>query len=245
MEERDTFSWGFALHPYPLSERFSAISSGTDHTCAIRKDDEGVVCWGSGEYGQSSPPNGERFIGLESESEPEDRTAPDVPLVTITSGDEHACGLDGDGVAHRWGNNEYGRSTPPAGERFLSLDSGEEHTCGLRLDRSVVCWGVDDYGQASPPEDAGPFTSVSNGGWLTCALRQGGGAVCWGERSQGRRVYLGGERFTSLAVGSVMPAACTKTAVHCVGELACGMRPHRPTMRLLKPSAAATPARAP
>ena len=45
--------------------RFTAISSGSNHTCALR-DDSSPVCWGSDEHGQASPPKSEHFTAISS-----------------------------------------------------------------------------------------------------------------------------------------------------------------------------------
>ena len=62
----------------PTGERFTALSSGARHTCALR-DDGTAVCWGQNDEGQASPPAEERFTA-------------------ISSGAEHTCGLRMDGT---------------------------------------------------------------------------------------------------------------------------------------------------
>ena len=108
---------------------------GSDHTCALRADGS-PVCWGNSDYGQATPPEGERFA-------------------TVSSGANHTCALRADGAAVCWGaalGDKYtsygyttvvgwGQSEPPEGERFSSISSGASHTCGLRLDGTVLCWG--------------------------------------------------------------------------------------------------------
>ena len=162
------FCWGHIPLHHPISQRFSDISVGGEHICAIRKNNAAIVCWGDDEHGQASPPGGERFIG--PEIYPEELSSPSAPFISISSGEEHACGLDEDRAIHCWGNNDYFRASPPLGEGFLEVNAGAKHTCALRKDRSVVCWGVDDHGQASPPEGK-DFVSLSSGGEITCALR--------------------------------------------------------------------------
>ena len=50
--------------------QFASISSGYFHTCAIGVDEVSLVCWGSDDYGQSSPPGGERLERPEPVGEP-------------------------------------------------------------------------------------------------------------------------------------------------------------------------------
>ena len=50
--------------------QFASISSGVYHTCAIEEERRTIVCWGDDDYGQSSPPNGERLEGPEPAPDP-------------------------------------------------------------------------------------------------------------------------------------------------------------------------------
>ena len=67
----------------PAGERFVAISSGTNHICALRHDGS-PVCWGDDEFEKASPPDGERFS-------------------SISSGGSHTCALRASGSAVCWG----------------------------------------------------------------------------------------------------------------------------------------------
>ena len=168
--------------PVPPLPFLTTLSSGWSHTCALRPDGS-PVCWGSNNYGQASPPSGERFAA-------------------ISSGWYHTCALQPDGSPVCWGRNMHGEASPPENERFAAISSGSSHTCALRHDGTPVCWGYNRRGQASPPE-GGRFTSISSGGDHTCALRPDGAAVCWGgSNDYGQEVSPpGGERFTSISSG--------------------------------------------
>jgi alpha-tubulin suppressor-like RCC1 family protein len=39
-----------------------------------------------------------------------------------------------------WGDNKYGKATPPTGV-FASVTAGDEYTCALNRDRVLYCWG--------------------------------------------------------------------------------------------------------
>ncbi len=71
---------------------FISVSSGWRHACGLR-DDGSAICWGD-DYGEATPPEGEKFIAL-------------------SSGGRHTCGLQEDGVIVCWGSNSHGQSHPP------------------------------------------------------------------------------------------------------------------------------------
>ncbi|MCY4112294.1 MAG: hypothetical protein OXF96_10195, partial [Chloroflexi bacterium] len=189
--------WGW-VDPPPERQKFTAISSGREHTCGIRRDDGALVCWGSDEKTQTYAPRGAHSPA--PEETPPNTTGPDVSLASIISGGVHVCGLDASGTAWCWGDDGYGRSSPPVGQKFTSVSSGWAHTCGVRLDGAIACWGDDDFGQAAPPAGGG-FVAVSSGSNHTCALRSDGAAVCWGSDRVDQTSVPEGERFTAISSG--------------------------------------------
>ena len=169
---------------WQFQERFTAISSGEWHTCALRPDG-GPLCWGANRYGQASPPEDERFGA-------------------ISSGGSHTCALRFNGAPVCWGWDASGRTTPPANERFEAISSGESHTCALRFDGAPVCWGRDDSRQSSPP-DGERFTAISSGGHHACGRREDGSLICWG--SIGVWAPLARSQWASISIGDAHECA--------------------------------------
>lgn len=125
-----------------------SLEAGAAYTCGLRAGDgAGPVawCWGDNSYGQ---------LGDGTDT---NRTTP-VPVVgaagwaSLTTGDEHTCGVRADGSAHCWGR---GHTAVPAGvgggDGWLTLHAGVAHACGLRdhggSPESAWCFGENYYGQ--------------------------------------------------------------------------------------------------
>lgn len=80
-----------------------------------------VVCWGSDEQGQASPPYGIRFK-------------------FIASVVDRACGIRMDDAAACWGRDNHGPSSAPSG-RFSAIVIEQHHTCCVRADGAVIFLG--------------------------------------------------------------------------------------------------------
>ena len=214
--------------PEPIPNvRFVAISSGENHTCALREDGA-AVCWGFDDQGEASPPEGERFGAIDS-------------------GALHSCGLREDGSVSCWGVGNYADAYPEH-ERFVSIDVGFLRSCGIREDGVTVCWtsvygtpetleyryssvsvsngayffgcgliedgspvcldlGLDGEVMDPPVEDDERFASISSGLAHVCALRDDGTLVCWGADESGQASPPQGEEFASISSGRVHTCA--------------------------------------
>ena len=137
---------------------------------------------------------------------------------SISSGHEHVCALDSDGIAVCWGSNGELFAGPPhgevsilapSGERFVAVSSGSFYSCGLKPDGTPICWGRDSDGRTTPPAGE-KFVSISSGGQHTCALRQDGTAACWGWNSEGQASPPLNERFASISSGGLLTCALRK-----------------------------------
>ena len=94
----------------------------------------------------------------------------------VSTGVEHACGVDTDGKAWCWGANEFGElGIPPedspfpcssrpcslspvavsGGLRFQHVVAGGQFTCGITTGDEVFCWGRNDIGQLGTGSSAG------------------------------------------------------------------------------------------
>ena len=173
-------------HPAPTGTdsvagpRYSAVSAGDFHTCALRIDGT-LACWGSHDGGtrRPSPPAGK--------------------FTQVSAGHAHTCGLRADGTVACWGANYAGQTSAPAG-RFTQVSAGGDNTCGLRIDGTVACWGSNSSGQPSPP--AGRFTQVSAASFDMCGLRTDSTVVCWRNGNSGSVSDAPAGKFTQMSAGT-------------------------------------------
>ena len=177
----------------PPCDTFSALDSGHQHSCAIRRNGT-AACWGAHLGGQTEPPNG--------------------ILKIISAGTLHTCGLRTDNTITCWGVNWYGQADAPTGQ-FTSVSAGSDHTCGLRTNQTITCWGSNLNGQTDAPD--GQFTSVSAGSNYTCGLRTNQTITCWGANDLGQTSATKG-RFTSVRAGWLHACALrTDNTITCWG----------------------------
>ena len=216
--------------PLVVGSRFSPISVGKHHSCALRETGA-IECWINND-GQASPPSG-RFsavsVGLEDhtcglretgavECWINDHGQTDAPtgrFSAVSAGWYHTCGLRESGAVECWGRNNYGETDAPAG-RFSAVSAGGYHTCGLLDSGTIECWGGNGEGQTDAP--AGRFSAVS-AGWLhTCGLRETGAVECWGYNDAGQTDAPAG-RFSAVSAGGWHTCGLRETgAIECWGD---------------------------
>lgn len=141
--------------------RFTEISAGEAHTCALSTRGE-AFCWGSstlGQLGTEQPLEACVFghVGMPCTSRP-------VPVAgarryrTISARGSHTCAVALDGAGYCWGeggSGELGQGViereHPYGERrtpvkvlgdvrFARIDAWG--VCGLSVERALYCWGI-------------------------------------------------------------------------------------------------------
>jgi alpha-tubulin suppressor-like RCC1 family protein len=185
------------------------LASGKFHSCVVRSDGD-VYCWGVNSNGQLGTGSASSYSG------PVLASQLTKPMVQITVGDAHTCGLTSDGEVQCWGSDEYGQigNSATTGNAYapyrvltnaVDLASGSWHTCALLADGAVKCWGrnaskqlgnAQTYDRTSPitaslltqtnGELIRDFVDLSAGDTHTCGVRSDGTSLCWGGYSSGQ-----------------------------------------------------------
>ena len=141
-----------------------------------------------------------------------------TPLTQVAVGQYHTCGLQADGQAVCWGDdNVYALTNAPERERFRQITVGQSFACGLKVDGSLYCWGENLHNKATPP--AGQFTALAVGKQHGCALQVDGYARCWGWDRDGRATPPPKVAFTAIAAGGSHSCGLSGSGdLHCWGS---------------------------
>ena len=163
-----------------LAGRFSAFAG----SCAIQQFRGTIVCWGSVLSG--TPPLAKPAPGS---------------YTTVSAGHTHSCGVRTDGEIECWGDNKWGKATPPAGLYwFTAVSTGADHSCGLSDTGVVECWGRNDKGEGGYSGKYS-FTAISAGRAHTCVLHRNGEITCRGENESGQAPYAPSGTYTAVSAG--------------------------------------------
>jgi alpha-tubulin suppressor-like RCC1 family protein len=114
----------------------------------------------------------------------------------ISTGGDHSCALDDDGV-HCWGDDRFGQTNVPSLHHPAQLDAGEHHTCAFD-DDGVHCWGSNSVGQTTVPPELELL------GRHACAV-VGGQVRCVGHNELGQ-LGVGHDEDVSVAVVKTRPS---------------------------------------
>ena len=211
--------------------RYLSVSSGVDHSCALRGDGQ-PICWGNPAAIASQPPAGP-FValsageiencGLRSDGQLRcwggamSAAAPTTgTFIAVGVSPGRGCAIRTDGTLHCWqaaGVSSLG--AVPAG-RYLGLSLGTSHACALRSDGKVQCWGSNAQGQTNAPT-APDFIAVASGHQHSCGLQDNGSIVCWGGNPSGQLNAPTG-RFDAISAGRLHTCARNEEgSVQCWG----------------------------
>jgi alpha-tubulin suppressor-like RCC1 family protein len=186
------------------SADWATLTAGSHHTCGV-KTDHTAWCWGDSGYGQLG--NGTTTYS----TVPVQVAGGSADWATLTTGEDHTCGLKTNGTAWCWGNNKirglgsgtWNSSAVPVqaaggSADWATLTAGYTHTCGLKTDHTAWCWGQNRFDQlgigtphstAAPVQVAGGSTdwaTITAGYSQTCGVKTDHTAWCWGTNQYGQ-----------------------------------------------------------
>lgn len=162
----------------PSGVRFKTISAGALHVCGLTVEDGSPICWGSNEFGASSPP-----VGLQG-------------LSVLSTGQNNTCALQSDGTPVCWGEGE--KLHPNSRDAFKLLTTGLGDPCGIRTDGAVVCW-FEEY-RGFPVDNA--YTTLEASPNTICGLLKSGTLRCGGNRGNIYQAAAEGYEFKAISIGS-------------------------------------------
>ncbi|MDQ8145993.1 MAG: invasin domain 3-containing protein [Gemmatimonadota bacterium] len=184
------------------TRRFSAVSAGSDHACAIDSTNGTLHCWGnnqSGKLGDGTTLNRSVPTAVSGSG----------TYTAISAGGGHTCGILTSGGATCWGANNHGSigsgsfssslPTPTAvagGLTWTSIASGGSHTCGV-ASGNMYCWGLNSNGQVGDSTlttrrtpvligGEGDVVKAAAGGSHSCGIGANNEAACWGANQYGQ-----------------------------------------------------------
>ena len=216
----------------PVAPRYTAVSAGFSHTCAIRVSGT-IDCWGE-TFGHSPT---ESFTAISAGYERTcairengaitcwgyreygQITVADGRYAAVGAGHSHTCAILDTGVIECWGDNEHEQIDAPEG-RHTAISVETDRTCAIRDTGESTCWGFDPASVSdfpvAPPDDS--FTAISAGGGHTCAIRESGEIACWGMYHYGETDAPDGT-FTAVSAGGYHACAIRESdgAIECWG----------------------------
>ncbi|MFQ5549719.1 MAG: RCC1 domain-containing protein [Gemmatimonadales bacterium] len=175
--------------------RFTAVSTGHGHTCALMADAR-AYCWGANGMGQLG-------VGSQDLSTTPRRVSVELRFQHISAGAGFTCAA-GELGTWCWGDNsmmELGVPRPPRiavtpvrvtdAPSLVAGTSDMSHGCTLLIDSTVLCWGYNRFGQvgnSSTRDEPGPVavplnesaTFIQSAFMRTCTIAGAGEVQCWG-----------------------------------------------------------------
>ncbi|MBA3394971.1 MAG: hypothetical protein H0T89_20155 [Deltaproteobacteria bacterium] len=185
--------------------RYTSISTGGNHTCAIEQTTSNVFCWGQNNTGQLG--DGSEVTRAAPAAVETSGAIATYAASTITTGYLHTCAIQADAALACWGFNSDGqlgignttsRRFPAKLDRtWRAVTAGTRHTCGIDTAGQLACWGANDLGQLGDGSTVGRavptpiradlrWKAVDAHGAHTCAITEDDALYCWGSNLQGQ-----------------------------------------------------------
>lgn len=195
--DRKLVCWGASLGQTPGDTVYS-VRVGHDHACAVRTDDQSIVCWGDDSRGQTSAPPGSFYhlasgngfsCGIRNDYRPfcwgsgpaVANVPPPASFYSIAAHGGNVCAIGTRNTVHCWGEDAATLSRPAQEENHSDISLGARHACAKSgYNGNLVCWGNNDQDQLSAPT-TDTHSMVASSGDTSCAISSGAGVTCWGE----------------------------------------------------------------
>jgi hypothetical protein len=179
--DHSVLCWGQAgtsnKPPEGLKARSLAVAAF--FSCAIKQDDDTVVCWG---IAAPTPPPGLKAKLVAAIYHGNNK------LPEAASGTSHACAIQLDDTVVCWGTSVMGNLDVPADlgpARDLAVATSD--SCALRMNGEPVCWGTSKYDGMDParyhPMPTGLHLKAIRAKLATyCGIKmEDDTVVCWGD----------------------------------------------------------------
>jgi len=136
------------------TDLWSYVTAASSHTCAIKKPNETLWCWGANffdELGDGS---------YRQKTIPTSVAEATAAWSLVDAGAGFTCGTKKtDGILNCWGSDTWGQigdgegmsvgtlKKVKEGTGWTYISSGRTHACGIITDGSLWCWGSNVYGE--------------------------------------------------------------------------------------------------
>ncbi len=189
------------------TEQWNTTANGNSHTCAIKKADQSLWCWGGNDKGQLGQGSISTLL-----SEPTE-VATGGQWSSIAANGDHSCAIKDDNSLWCWGSNSAGQvggnsseaiiNTPTAitiGSIWNKISLGTEHSCGIKADDTLWCWGDNTHSKLGDnttkpsliPLHIGTasWLEISLGDQFSCGIDGNNHLYCWGSNTSNQQGHL-------------------------------------------------------
>lgn len=149
-----------------------ALSAGSNSACAIRRDNEKLLCFGTIHLRPRA--------GVVEEKRMDFFTIPDDAISDVAVGNAHVCAIRKDD--HKifcFGDNSRGQLTNIPTVPVQAIAAGVTHTCAISFENKALCFGSNYHGESNPP--ATPIKALALGAGFTCVIDHDDKPFCFGE----------------------------------------------------------------
>lgn len=193
------------------------LTSGSEHSCALKSTNGAIYCWGDNTYGQIG--DGSIAPSTVPKQINNSNTGAITSWKDVSAGQHHTCAIANSNDLYCWGNNDAGQlginstahqATPVKIEHttgWQDVESGGSHTCAVDETLDIYCWGLNvrgqlanganiDTNQPTLYNNSPDWVYISSGRLHSCGLR--------GDPAEpSHKLYCGGiNDYGQLGLGS-------------------------------------------